>query len=235
MLLQNDQMKRVLLILVLGLVLQNCTSNENTMLVSGTINGLKKGWLYLQKAQDSTLITVDSLEIRGESTFTFKQEIEHPELFYLYLKKADNNDINDRITFFGEKGNIFINTTLARFEGDVDISGSKSHEAFSEYLKMMSDFNKRDLELGQASFAEKDTLKIDSIERLAERNYINRYRYLLSFALSHPNSFVTPYIAITDGVEANPIYLDSIYSILPDSVAQSKYGKVLAKMVAENN
>ena len=231
---QNFTMKRVLLVLLIGVALYSCSTNENTMVVSGNIDGLKKGWLYLQKLEDSVLTSIDSLEIRGDGTFTFEQKIEYPELFYLYLNKADNNDINDRIAFFGETGNIAITTTWNRFETDAKIEGSKNHDDYSEYLRMMSNFNKRDLELAQAAFGQTDSLKVDSIEVLAERNYVNRYRYLLNFGLTHPNSYVTPYIAITDGQEANPVYLDSIYNSLPDSVAKSTYGRVLAKMVNKN-
>lgn len=227
-------MKKSLLIGLFGLLIISCSENENTMVVSGNIDGLKKGWLYLQKLEDSVLTTIDSLEIRGDGVFTFKKEIEHPELFYLYLIKADNNDLNDRIAFFGEKGNIAITTTWNRFETDAKITGSKNHDDYSEYQQMMSNFNKKDLELAQAAFGETDSLKRDSIEVLAERNYIGRYRYLLNFGLTHPNSYVTPYIAITDGPEANPFYLDSIYTVLPDSIAKSTYGKLLAKMVKEN-
>lgn len=224
-------MKRILLVLCMTLLLISCSQNENTMVVSGNVDGLKKGWLYLQKVEDSVLTTVDSLEIRGDGLFSFESEIAHPELFYLYLDKADNNDINDRIAFFGETGNITITTSWNQFEADAKITGSKNHTAYAEYLEMMSNFNKRDLELAQAAFAEKDSLKSDSIELLAERNYVNRYRYLLNFGLTHPDSYVTPYIAITDGLEANPVYLDSIYNILADSIATSKYGKVLADLV----
>lgn len=224
-------MKKVLLIFLIGFLLHSCGSDENTMVVSGNIKGLKKGWLYLQKVQDSSLTNIDSLEIRGEGIFSFEHEIEHPELFYLYLEKADNNDINDRIIFFGEKGEITITTSWNQFETDAEILGSKSHNDFKEYKDMMSNFNKRDLILAQATFGETDSLKVDSIEVLAERNYINRYRYLLNFSLTHPDSYVTPYIAITDGVDTNPVYLDSIYAILPDSIAQSKYGRQLAEMV----
>lgn len=224
-------MKRILLVLTLGLVLLSCSRNTDTMVVSGNIDGLKKGWLYLQKLEDTVLTNVDSLEIRGDGVFSLESEIDYPELFYLYLNKADNNDINDRIPFFGEKGTISITTTWNQFEADAKIVGSRNHEEYGEYKTMMSNFNKKDLELAQMAFTERDSLKVDSIEAIAERNFVNRYRYLLNFALSHPNSHVTPYIAITDGQEANPVYLDSIYSILPDSIAQGKYGRLLAKMV----
>ena len=227
-------MKKFLLVLQCSLLLFSCSRNADTMVVSGDIDGLKKGWLYLQKLEDSVLINLDSTEIRGTGVFSFESEIAHPELFYLYLKKADNNDINDRIAFFGERGTISITTSWNQFEADAKVIGSKNHGEFREYKEMISNFNKRDLELAQMAFGETDSLRMDSIETIAERNYVNRYRYLLNFALSHPNSHVTPYIAITDGQEANPLYLDSIYNSLPDSIAQGKYGKVLAQIVTEN-
>lgn len=36
------------------------------MTVSGNVKGLKKGTLYLQKVNDTVLITVDSLQIKGD-------------------------------------------------------------------------------------------------------------------------------------------------------------------------
>ena len=203
------------------------------MVVSGNVDGLKKGWLYLQKIEDSVLLNQDSVALRGSGEFRLETTIEHPELFYLYLEKADNNDINDRISFFGEKGQLTINSSWNQFEADAEVSGSKNHEIFKTYMKMMSDFNMRDLSLAQAVFSEANQLKRDSLENLAERNYVNRYRYLLNFAMNNAQSYVTPYIAVTDGREANPVYLDSIYNALPDSVAQSSYGMALKEMLAK--
>ncbi|MEM1340166.1 MAG: DUF4369 domain-containing protein [Bacteroidota bacterium] len=211
------------------LLLSCAKKTEDLMQISGDIDGLKKGVLYLKKVEDSSLITLDSIALRGNGIFSFEYELEHPELFYLYLEKADNNDVNDFVSFFGEVGEISINSTWNQFDAKANINGSKSHVVYASYRKMMSDFNKRDLELAQAAFSEQDSLKIDSIEVLAERNFINRYRYLLNFGLTHPNSYVTPYVALTDGTEANPIYLDSIFTVLSEEVANSKYGRALER------
>ena len=91
------------LIITIGVIsfLLGCGKKDtkNTMTVTGNVKGLKKGTLYLQHVPDSTLITLDSLKISGDGNFEFKTELESPEVFYLYLNKDDNNDINDRITF----------------------------------------------------------------------------------------------------------------------------------------
>ena len=60
---------------------------ENTMILSGTINGLRKGTLYLQKIKDSLMVNVDSVKVNGNPDFKFKTEIESPEIYYLYLNK----------------------------------------------------------------------------------------------------------------------------------------------------
>src|SRR5690606_18397678 len=107
------------------------------------------GTLYLQQFQDSSLVVLDSLEIQGDGKFIFSEEVENPDIFYLYLKKKDNNDINDRITFFGEPGTITINTSWNTFDTNAEITGSKSQEKLEEYYEMASKFNIRELSLMQ--------------------------------------------------------------------------------------
>ncbi|MAU26009.1 MAG: hypothetical protein CMH48_02985 [Muricauda sp.] len=224
-------MRRYFTAFALILFLISCGGkSEKNMTVSGTIDGLKKGTLYLQHIKDSSLATIDSLELRGDGSFTFSHEVESPELFYLYLKKADNNDINDRITFFGEPGEIFIKTKWNAFDALPEISGSASHETYSKCLEMLSKFNKRELELSRAGLSQEiqnDSMAFDSIIALSNRNIISKYRYVLNFALNNPDSYVTPYLALHEASDANPKYLDSINRALVPEVAQSKYGRAL--------
>lgn len=224
-------MRKYITVITLVLFLLSCGGkSENTMTVSGTIDGLKKGTLYLQHINDSSLATIDSLELRGDGSFSFSHKIESPQLFYLYLKKADNNDINDRITFFGEPGEIFIKTKWNTFDAMPEISGSKSHEIYSKCQEMLSQFNKRELELSRASLSQEiqnDSVAFDSIVELSNKNIITKYRYVLNFALNNPDSYVTPYLALHEASDANPKYLDSINRALVPEVAQSKYGRAL--------
>ncbi len=200
------------------------------MVVSGNVEGLKKGTLFFQKVRDSALFNIDSLEIKGDGNFAFEYEIESPEIFYLYLQKADNNDINDRITFFGEPGEVAVNTSWNRFDGDAEIMGSALHQQFENCKDMLSKFNTKELELAQLQLlpeVQKDSIAADSIGRLNGLNFIRKYKYVLNFALSNPDSYVTPYLALTEVADANPKYLDSINNSLSERVANSKYGKAL--------
>ncbi|MFT5737299.1 MAG: hypothetical protein ACI9SG_001648 [Maribacter sp.] len=209
---------------------------ENTMTVSGNIKGLKKGTLYLQYVKDTALVTVDSLEIEGDGNFTFQTELESPELFYLYLNKKDNNDVNDRLSFFAERGLITIKTNWNTFDTKATITGSKSHDKLQEYQKVMSKNNLRSLELIQMAAnqnAQYGQQELDSIELLYANKIKRNYIYAINFAINNKDSYIAPYIAVKEIPDANIIYLDSIASVLPVDVSNSKYGKELTELLAK--
>lgn len=232
-------MKRLLFVLSLGMLVLSCEkSTENTMTVSGNVKGLKKGTLYLQQFKDSTLMVLDSLEVEGDGTFSFSEELESPDIFYLYLKKQDNNDLNDRITFFGEPGQIIINTTWKTFDMDPEISGSKSHEKYLEFNEMISKFNIRDIALAQQATLpefQEDSTALDSLQNLADINLVRRYRYALNFGLNNGDSYATPYIMMSEASDANPKYLDSVYNALTPEVASSKYGMAFQDFLSKQD
>jgi len=235
---KNIRMKKVLYVLTILLIISSCGDGitENTMTVSGQIKGLKKGILYFQHVPDSTLTVIDSLQINGDGNFSFQTELESPEIFYLYLNKKDNNDINDRITFFGEPGNITINTSWNTFDTKAKIEGSETHNKLEEYKKYMTTINLRHLELIQQSINSEtplDSLQLDSLQLESDRNTKRGYFFTINFAINNQDSYVAPYIAVNEIPNANVKYLDSINNSLTPEVADSKYGRRLKELIAE--
>ena len=232
-------MKYLSLFLFTAILICSCgNTDEMTMEVSGSIKGLKKGTLYLQKVQDSTLVSLDSLEMRGNGDFEFHTSLESPEIFYLYLQKADNNDINDRITFFGEPGKIKIKTIWNAFDSKAVIEGSESQKKLEEYQEVMSRFNAKNLEQLQAASDPElfnDPVALDSLQKANEKNIKRSYLYALNYALSNTESHIAPFIALSEVADANVMYLDSIYNSLAPDVAQGKYGKALKKHLENRN
>lgn len=228
-------MKKLACILSATLLIISCGSkSEDNLIVNGKVRGLKKGTLFLQHLNDTTLVTVDSLEIDGDGTFSLSAQLESPEIYYLYLNKKDNNDINDRITFFAEPGTVTINTDWNTFDATAEIEGSPSQEKLEEYRKTMSNINLRNMEIMmQASQTDEplDQKTIDSLELVSTRNAQKGYAYSINFALNNKDSYIAPYIAAKEIPDANIKYLDSIYSVLTPEVANSKYGKDLKKLL----
>ncbi|WP_405413610.1 DUF4369 domain-containing protein [Maribacter sp. Asnod1-A12] len=228
-------MKKILIVITALLALGSCGDNpEETLIVNGKIKGLKKGTLYLQHVPDSVLITVDSVAINGDGNFSFKTKLMSPEVFYLYLDKRDNNDINDRITFFAEPGTMTINSDWNTFDTTAEITGSETQKKLEEYKQHMSSINKKNMQIMmQAAKPENqvDPISIDSLENIGKRNLQRGYAFAINFALNNKTSYIAPYVALKEIPDANVKYLDSIYSVLPVEVAESKYGKELAALL----
>ena len=206
------------------------------MILTGNVEGLRKGTLYLQKIQDSTLVNIDSVVVNGNPEFQFKTEIENPEIYYLYLKKEDGDSLNDRILFFAEKGNITVNTLLKTFESSAKVTGSENQKLLQEYRKLAKQFNEKNLEYIQAYFTEakeeNNSKKLDSIQLAIDNLLKRRYLYALNFASMHGDNVIAPFIALTEVSDANIIFLDTVASKLTDKVKASKYGKEFIEFIA---
>ena len=206
------------------------------MHVSGRVDGLRKGTLFLQKVLDSTLIDIDSIVINGNPEFNFKTKIESPEIYYLYLNKDDGDTINDRVMFFAEKGEITINTLLKTFESSAKVSGSENQELLQEYRKIARQFNAKNLDYIKAYInnakSANDSRSSDSIQKEMDNLLKRRYLYALNFAITHGDNVIAPYIALTEVSDANMKYLDTVASKLTEEVKSSKYGKLLIDLIA---
>lgn len=229
-------MKKLGLLLLIIFSVTACSKDEKNLTINGKIQGLKKGTLYLQKIEDTSLVTLDSVVIKGNENFTFETFIEDPQVLYLYLNKVDHSEFDDRIMFFAEPGEMVVNTTLKNFEKDAIVEGSENQKKFIEYRKMIQQFNSRNLELIQANLQaqkEKNGARIDSTSKEYENLIKRKYLYTVNFAINNKDLELAPYLAISEVYDANIKYLDTIYKVLTPEVKISKYGKSLEDFLRE--
>lgn len=215
-------------LLILAFLILSCGKEQHDLIVKTSIKGLKKGTIYLKKANDTALITVDSLIVNGNTEFELHSAIESPEMFFLYLDKNSNE--KDRIPFFADKGTTEIKTNLKNFVFDAEITGTPQQKIYEEYKKLISRFNNRNLDLIKESFeAQKDgdTAKLNAVKKEAQNLVKRKYLYTVNFALSNKNSEVAPYLALTEIYNAQIKLLDTINNSLTPKVKASKYGKEL--------
>lgn len=210
----------------------SCGNDKDKLIVKGNVKGLKKGTLYLKKAQDSVLVAIDSTVINGDSKFQLESVIDTPELYFIYLDKNDNED--ERISFFADKGITEINTTLDNFAFGAKIKGSKQQEVLEDYLKMMSKFNNKNLELIKENFEAhraNDSALADKTKKMHEGLEKRKYLYTVNFAINNKDSEVAPYLALTELYNANIKLLDTINNSLTPKIKSSLYGKKLQAFV----
>jgi len=196
------------------------------MTVKVNVENFKKGNVYLQKVSDSTLINIDSILVKKNESIIFKYKIDSPELFYLNL---DISNIENRIEFFGEKGEININTSLEKFNSDFNITGSSADSIYRDYLSVIKKFNNQRLDLIKLSFDVAKTETNDSLIKV--QNQINsldkrQYLYNLNYVVSNGDSYISPLIAINEFSGSGKIVLDTIKNSMSNEVLDSKYGKI---------
>ena len=229
-------MKREFLIFSLLILTFSCSTNEKKMIVSGNIDGLKKGTIYLQKQQDSIIVSIDSILVDGNSNFKLETEINEPDIYYLYLDKNDGDSLNDIITFFGNNGEINIQTSLKNFDSSYEISGSKNTELLQEYFSIIRKFNLQNLDLLEIFYKaqiENNQAKIDSVNTQIENLIKRKYLYTLNFATNNSEFEISPYLAVSQIADANQEFLLKLYDTLPEKIKNSKYGKILQTLTLD--
>ena len=225
-------MKKIIAIVALSILVIACNSKkEGNMTVQGTIKGLKKGTLYLQRMQDTILVSVDSIALLGNEKFTLTDNVDSPVLYYLTF---DGNTTNKRILFFGEKGTITINDKVEKFGFNPEISGSKNQEILDQYTKIRKRFQNERLEFIKKDFDAKkanDKALVIQLEKDYKRLTRRKVLFTTNFAITNANTVVAPYIALTEMYDASLKMLDTVNNSLSDKVKKSDYGKRLQEYV----
>ncbi|WP_417866851.1 DUF4369 domain-containing protein [Xanthomarina gelatinilytica] len=221
-------MKKLALVFVL-VSLISCGKDPD-LIVKGHVKGLKKGTVYLEKEKDSSITIVDSVSLNGVSEFELQSDLESPEAFYLRLDKNNSKENNTRIVFFADKGVTEINTTLKNFVTDAKITGSTQQKLYEDFLKVITRYNEKNLDLIKENFDAKranDSAKIEASSKAMNNLTKSRYLYVVNFAVNNKDSEVAPYLALTEVYDAQIKWLDTINNALTPKVKASKYGKAL--------
>ncbi len=224
---------RYLLLLSL-ITIMSCGKDSKDMTVKGQIKGLQKGTIYLKKANDSTIVIVDSTNVNGTSTFEMYADINSPEMFFIELDKTTKAD--ERLSFFGNKGITEINTTLKDFAFKAKIKGSKQQDLVEEYIATISKFNDRNIDLLKEkvdAFNANDTTAYKKAEAKLSNATKSKYLFTTNFAVNHKDSEVAPYLALTEIYDANISLLDTINNSLTKEIKASKYGMALDKYITK--
>lgn len=206
------------------------------MQVEVFVKDLKKGILYLERLQDSILVAVDSVQITQEKPIVLEADLNHPELFYVLLVRNKADDFDNRISFFGEAGNISIQTTLDGYVTKAEVIGSPTQDIFNSYIKVISQFNNEELDLLAAYLQAQINQNNDSLALIEKQSANLAKRKLLftaNFAVNNNTSVIAPYLALYKLTSGSKTLLDTIAASMSDDVRNSSYGKQLRDYLAD--
>lgn len=218
-------------ILFMGLF--SCSEEEKfNVHINGNIEGLRKGKLYLQRLQDTILVTLDSVSFENQESFSLKANINEPELMLLQLQKHGSEDYTDYLTFFVEEGDYSIEAKMTNFQNANITTDSKNQQKWNEYTSMLRKFNNQQLEFLAAQITA-DQEKRETLQKQLDLLIKRRYLYTINFALSNNKLSVSPYVVISESYDANIKYLDSVYNSYSEEMKNSIYGKQFYELLLE--
>lgn len=209
------------------------------MTLSGTIDGLKVGRILLQKVEDSTLVTLDSIQVDGDPNFSLSMMVDEPQLVYVHLDVKDGTQYDDRISLFAEPGMVTLHADLDQFDKTAVVSGSKNDSILTIFKKNKMRLDQAYTELVKRSMvlSRAEDAKMDDLEKL-DADYNKHIRksvlYAVNFARLHKDYEVAPYILLSEAFDANPILLDSTFVKMPKKIQASRYGKQLSELIEES-
>ena len=223
-------MKKILVSGLLFLIVACSKEKElGNMVVQGKIKGIKKGTLYLKKMRDTLIVSVDSIRLFGKDSFTLTDNITSPEMYFLTLDQNQST-----LSFFGEEGNITVNDQIEKFGISPRIEGSNNQKILEKYKEVANKFQDKQLDLLAANMQaqiDSDIETSQSLRKQAEKQNLKKYIFTINFALNNSDTEAAAYITLTELVNANVKYLDSINNSLTKKVKQSYYGEKLAEFI----
>ena len=233
----KNLINKILILLLSITIIYSCNNREskNYMSVIGKIDGLRKGSLFLQKFVDSAFISIDSTKVNDDFEFNMGITIDEPDIYYLYLDKFDGDSLNDRIKFFGDIGEITINSRVNTFDSTAEILGSDNQTLMEEYISIIRKFNLENLDLLEIYYdsqINENNRRFDSVNDAIDNLIKRKYLYSLNFATTNANHEISPYILTTEVPDANKELLKQVYDKFNDSIKVSKYGKLLLEIIS---
>ena len=217
--------------LLLALILTSC-SNSNELVLDVEIKDLKKGKLVLTKLNDSIFQPIDSFNVNGQKNIVFKNELNEPQFLFLNLFTNESYEPLS-LSFFAEKGQIKLVTSLEKYGYELKVTGSKNDSIYRNYLKLNKKFNDEKVDLIKKSFEKRKSQENDSviiIEDLLLKLNKRQFLHNANYVIRNKNYEISPYLAITDLKDSKKI-LDTVYKSLSDKVLKSKYSLILKSLL----
>ncbi len=119
--------KKLLLFFIAGLTISSCKNNINE--INGKlINSIKGEYIFLDELRSNELLTVDSVRVSDDGTFSLTRKIDFPSF---YLLKTDDSNFLTMLLDPGEK--IELTAYRDSLNYPLTLSGSEGTELLADY------------------------------------------------------------------------------------------------------
>ena len=108
-------------------ILAACTNEKNNLSLSGTIEGIDNGTVYLQKFENKAYFLIDSAKI-VDGQFSISKNVELPEIYGLTLDTTKSS-----LLLFLDKDPVVVKLDSSSYYSNSVVSGSALQDLFVAY------------------------------------------------------------------------------------------------------
>jgi len=202
--------------------------SDSAYTLTGKIEGMSKGWVYLYHRQTDKL---DSVQVK-DSRFTFKGFAAAPEYCMLGIPGL-NNKKDFPLEFFLQSGQLTLTAKKDSLDKAV-ITGSAVQDEFVKFHAGQKEFDEGEARLDKlfsSARMKDDKQQMDSVSKAFEATEMRRHQYVKDYATAHPASYVSAYgIYMGFIFDVDVAVLGSLYKGLDPAIQASYFGKKISKV-----
>jgi hypothetical protein len=184
-------LKNLFITLLAVVVMASCAKPpKNQFIITGTVDSVFNGLVYLQKRVDAPLVTIDSAQIAG-GKFSLKGTVDYPEVYYLTIPATKSS-----VPFFIEPKDITVNINTREIN-KTKIIGSKTQTEYDHYLDLVDQYNakmRESLQMYNAAMEVGDPEKARYYDSVSNAIDLEREQFSKKYVLENNKSFISPYI-----------------------------------------
>lgn len=222
-------MRNVLAILVFALAAFSCQSAKDEFSIKGSIAGVDKGKVYLQKLVNGQPKTIDSTDISG-GAFTFKGKMDMPDFRILRLNQGDYF-----AQFFLDNAKVTITAKKDSLR-NTKVAGSPTNDVFNLYIAEMDRLSKEIMALQQKfqnAMATNNTDEANKAKIDYQAMMDNNKVFTKNFIKEHSNSVVSAFILMQFANQLEGSEVDELVGKLSPEIDKSEYVVKLKEMTQE--
>lgn len=184
-------MKKSLFVLIIAIIAVSCTQKqEESVLLSGRVEGVESGIVYLQKFRNKTFDVIDSSEIvNGE--FSFSKDVELPEIYGLSLDSTKGSFL-----LFLDENKAYVVLDSANYYRNTTVEGSELHSLYVDYKSQRN-------------------VEIDSFIRQHPSSLVSAYALYRDYSYRLTPEQIRSNIDLLDPSLRNTPYVETLEELIP--------------------
>ncbi|BAX80712.1 TlpA disulfide reductase family protein [Labilibaculum antarcticum] len=216
-------MKKIFIaIAAIGLFLGSCTSADQYKL-TGKVEGMTEGKVYLSKLQDNKLVKTDSTEMTANG-FSFEGTVTSPDLYYIELE--------------GQRGaiQVFLENTAIAVDANVEnlreakVVGSSNQDILTAFGELQKGYQEKQQALypeHQKAAEAKNQVAMDSIEAEFNKSKADMFSASKEFLKLNRNTVAAAFVAYRISSPLEVAEMEEIYALLGEDAQKSSYATLI--------